>query len=89
MSKKRHVLLYFHFEMSPYKIVSLPTFPISYVLPCEHQARLPLVWCGMVLNLRPPAPRARWLSGRASDSKARGPGFKPHDHCVVSLSKTL
>ena len=33
--------------------------------------------------------RARWLSGRASDSGARGPGFEPHDCCVVSLSKTL
>ena len=32
---------------------------------------------------------ARWPSGRASDSKSRGPGFDPHNgHCVVSLSKT-
>ena len=32
---------------------------------------------------------ARWRSGRASDSKSRGPGFDPHRlHCVVSLSKT-
>ena len=27
----------------------------------------------------------RWLSGRASDSGARGPGFEPHDRGVVSL----
>ena len=33
----------------------------------------------------------RWLSGRASDSGARGPGFEPHRTavCIVSLSKTL
>ena len=30
-----------------------------------------------------------WLSGRASDCGARGPGFEPHDRRVVSLSKTL
>ena len=28
-------------------------------------------------------------SGSASDSAARGPGFKPHDRRVMSLSKTL
>ena len=33
--------------------------------------------------------RAQWLSGIASDSGARGPGFEHQDHCVVSLSKTL
>ena len=32
---------------------------------------------------------ARWLSGRVSDSGARGPEFEPHDRHVVSLSKTL
>ena len=32
---------------------------------------------------------ARWPSGKASDSKSRGPGFDPHKgHRVVSLSKT-
>ena len=31
----------------------------------------------------------RWLSGRASDSGARGPGFEPHDRRIVSLNKTL
>ena len=31
----------------------------------------------------------RWLTGRASDSGARGPGLKPHDRRIVSLSKTL
>ena len=33
--------------------------------------------------------RAQWLSGRASESGVRGPGFEPHDRRVVSLSKTL
>ena len=32
---------------------------------------------------------ARWLSGRVSDSRARGPGFKTYRRRVVSLSKTL
>ena len=32
---------------------------------------------------------ACWLSGRASDSRVRGRGFKTYLHCVVSLSKTL
>ena len=32
---------------------------------------------------------ARWLSGRVSDSGARGPGFKTYRRRVVSLSKTL
>ena len=33
--------------------------------------------------------RARWLSGRVSDSGARGPGFETYRRRVVSLSKTL
>ena len=32
---------------------------------------------------------ARWLSGRVSDSGARGPGFETYHRRVVSLSKTL
>ena len=32
---------------------------------------------------------ARWLSGRVSDSGARGPGFETYFRRVVSLSKTL
>ena len=32
---------------------------------------------------------ARWLSGRVSDSGARGRGFKTYRRRVVSLSKTL
>ena len=32
---------------------------------------------------------ARWLSGRVSNSGARGPGFETYRRCVVSLSKTL
>ena len=31
---------------------------------------------------------ARWLSGRVSDSGARGPGFETYRRRVVSLSKT-
>ena len=34
-------------------------------------------------------PDARWLSGRVSDSGARGPGFETYRRRVVSLSKTL
>ena len=32
---------------------------------------------------------ARWLSGRVSDSRARGRGFETYRRRVVSLSKTL
>ena len=32
---------------------------------------------------------ARWLSGRVSDSGARGPGLETYRRRVVSLSKTL
>ena len=32
---------------------------------------------------------ARWLSGRVSDSGARGRGFETYRRHVVSLSKTL
>ena len=32
---------------------------------------------------------ARWLSGRVSDSGARGPGFETYRRRDVSLSKTL
>ena len=32
---------------------------------------------------------ARWLSGRLSDSGARGRGFETYRRHVVSLSKTL
>ena len=32
---------------------------------------------------------ARWLSGRVSDSRARGRGFETYHRRVVSLSKTL
>ena len=38
----------------------------------------------------PPSLRgARWLSGRVSDSGARGRGFETYRRRVVSLSKTL
>ena len=33
---------------------------------------------------------AQWLSGRALDSRPKGPEFEPHRrHCVVSLSKNI
>ena len=31
----------------------------------------------------------RWLSGRASDSGERAPGFESHDRCIVSLNTLL
>ena len=31
----------------------------------------------------------RWLSGRASDSGPRDPGFESHNPRIVSLSKTF
>ena len=31
----------------------------------------------------------RCLSGRASNSGARGPGFEPHDRRIVSLGKDI
>ena len=40
-------------------------------------------------NLPKCARGARWLSGRVSDSGARGPGFETYLRRVVSLSKTL
>ena len=44
----------------------------------------------LVLALTPLRARgARWLSGRVSDSGARGPGFETYLRRVVSLSKTL
>ena len=41
------------------------------------------------LSIRPFVGGARWLSGRVSDSGARGPGFETYRRRVVSLSKTL
>ena len=45
---------------------------------CWHQKFVPKWLC-----------EARWLSGRVSDSGARGPGFETYRRRVVSLSKTL
>ena len=46
--------------------------------------------CGVVFLGCPNFYRgARWLSGRVSDSGARGPGFETYRRRVVSLSKTL
>ena len=54
-------------------------------------------WCICMFILHPllfvffssSARGARWLSGRVSDSGARGPGFETYLRRVVSLSKTL
>ena len=44
----------------------------------------------VTLNARSKCPVVeRWLSGRVSDSGARGPGFETYRRRVVSLSKTL
>ena len=46
--------------------------------------------CGCIYSLVTMATwGARWLSGRVSDSGARGPGFETYRRRVVSLSKTL
>ena len=44
---------------------------------------------GAVLKAQKAVRGARWLSGRVSDSGARGPGFETYLRRVVSLSKTL
>ena len=49
-------------------------------------SRLALAQCQNSLT---PQGGARWLSGRVSDSKARGRGFETYRRRVVSLSKTL
>ena len=47
-----------------------------------------LACCGMFQHSTHPRGEARWPSGRASDSGARGRGFDPHSgRRVVSLSK--
>ena len=43
----------------------------------------------IILRLQLSFGGARWLSGRVSDSGARGRGFETYRRCVVSLSKTL
>ena len=45
-----------------------------------------MLLCATLLSL---CRGARWLSGRVSDSGARGPGFETYHRRVVSLSKTL
>ena len=47
------------------------------------------LYCSLIDAYNSVGRRARWLSGRASYSGARGPGFEPHDRRVVSLRKTL
>ena len=52
----------------------------------------PLITCTCIIKYSPVSLRyggARWLSGRVSDSGARGPGFETYRRRVVSLSKTL
>ena len=50
----------------------------------KHQGRI-LSWIQIYLGDK----GGRWLSGRVSDSGARGPGFETYRRRVVSLSKTL
>ena len=50
--------------------------------------RLILVFTGCTVTLLV-VRGAWWLSGRVSDSGARGRGFETYRRCVVSLSKTL
>ena len=45
--------------------------------------------CILIIQSTPRWRGARWLSGRVSDSGARGPGFETYRRRVVSLSKTL
>ena len=55
-------------------------------------AHMPFCWfCHDAAQIlfRDLARGARWLSGRVSDSGARGPGFETYRRRVVSLSKTL
>ena len=69
------------------------------VIPAEFRAgafRIPNVGIALGDNLgtnaqhsHPSKGGARWLSGRVSDSGARGPGFETYRRRVVSLSKTL
>ena len=51
---------------------------LVHVCVCEAGGFVPIIYRG-----------ARWLSGRVSDSGARGPGFETYLRRVVSLSKTL
>ena len=59
---------------------------VSFVVSSEYWDVPPDFQCG---NLYLYQRGARWLSGRVSDSGARGPGFETYRRRVVSLSKTL
>ena len=84
--------------MSRVRIVyKLKEFPIDLYL-AYHSVKLEDTWRvrEMLLSLLNSADvfishvrGARWLSGRVSDSGARGPGFETYRRRVVSLSKTL
>ena len=60
------------------------TTPVKGMVPCTGKADS-LIFVSCDLTKR----GARWLSGRVSDSGARGPGFETYRRRVVSLSKTL
>ena len=47
------------------------------------------IWCSWQKRIKKIHRGARWLSGRVSDSGARGQGFETYRLRVVSLSKTL
>ena len=60
----------------------------SFIRPCFEYADV--VWNNyMGYEVNALKGGARWLSGRVSDSGARGPGFETYRRRVVSLSKTL
>ena len=52
---------------------------------CRQMSQLMRLWCLSHRRRR----GARWLSGRVSDSGARGRGFETYRRRVVSFSKTL
>ena len=73
--------------------VGLAWDAIPSLLVCENQARNWLSYSKLQtprqLHTLIKKGGARWLSGRVSDSGARGPGFETYRRRVVSLSKTL
>ena len=78
--QRLNVLTVHHVWTSPHRM------PMSYYMPCNTICNVFLISCHVI----PCYNRgARWLSGRVSDSGARGPGFETYRRRVVSLSKTL
>ena len=89
--------LYLTLLSSPLPYHTCPT-PLYHPFPSPMSARLLYPTTPYSIPLYSPIPSpvftlphrgARWLSGRVSDSGARGPGFETYRRHVVSLSKTL